>query len=78
MTFDTLEQSSNTRQSKKKRDLSKWEKIDLSNNTTKLGGTAVEVFVEEELKEHLRYNILTNEFELNGKPFNINICQSEI
>ena len=78
MTLDTLEQSSNTRQSKKKRDLSKWEKIDLSNNTTKLGGTAVEVFVEEELKEHLRYNILTNEFELNGKPFNINICQSEI
>ena len=58
--------------------LSEWEQIDRRKNTTRLESTAVEVFVEEELKDDLRYNILTNDFELKGKDFNIKVCQSEI
>ena len=65
-------------QQKRERYLSEWEQIDRSRNTTRLEGTAVEVFVEEELKDDLRYNILTNDFELKGKDFNIKVCQSEI
>lgn len=70
----TNTKTKDTNQSKQKRILSEWEEIDRSRNTTRLEGTAVEVFVEEEL----RYNILTNEFELKGKDFNIKVCQSEI
>ena len=70
--------SKRTEVQRQKRPLSEWEQIDLSRNTTRLEGTAIEVFVEQELKDDLRYNILTNDFELKGKDFNIKVCQSEI
>ena len=79
MTLNTSTQSASTSPKKKQeRILSKWEQIDRSKNTTRLEGTAIEVFVEQELKDDLRYNILTNDFELKGKQFNIKVCQSEI
>ncbi|MEM7554345.1 MAG: VapE domain-containing protein [Cyanobacteria bacterium P01_A01_bin.84] len=79
MTVDNQAQSTTTSTKKKReRVLSEWELIDRSRNTTRLEGTVIEVFVEQELKDDLRYNILTNDFELKGKVFNIKLCQSEI
>ena len=79
MTLDNQAQSTTTSTKKRQeRVLSEWELIDRSRNTTRLEGTAIEVFVEQELKDDLRYNILTNDFELKGKQFNIKVCQSEI
>ena len=79
MTVNAFTQPATTSTRKKQeRILSEWEQIDRSRNTTRLEGTAIEVFVEQELKGDLRYNILTNDFELKGKEFNIKICQSEI
>ena len=79
MTIDTSTQPPTTSTNKKQeRVLSEWEQIDRSRNTTRLEGTAIEVFVEMKLKDDLRYNILTNDFELKGKVFNIKVCQSEI
>lgn len=78
MTVDNQAQTVTKTRKKQERVLSKWELTDRSRNTTKLEGTAIEVFVEEELKNQLRYNILTNDFELKGNVFNIKLCQSEI
>ena len=78
MTVNNQAQLITIAKKRQERILSEWELIDRSKNTTRLEGTAVEVFVEQELRDDLRYNILTNDFELKGKVFNIKLCQSEI
>ena len=62
----------------KKEGLSKWEQLVKDKKIIYLQGPAIEEFVQHELKDKLRYNILNNQLELNERPFKLEEIVSEV